>query len=151
MGDKTFVFANRVKNHAEDGAVLVGSNYVGIYSGKTLEELQARDPGIELIDADEFVALTEQRMTTDPVEVDEERYWHLLEVLPPCGWVRNGSSESFYMSEFTIGRVTCHVVRIGDRYFTFKAPVMSSHFDRTAKVFAWLEKQEQQPESTSTV
>lgn len=150
MGDKTFVFANRAKNHAEDGAVLTAGGYVGIYSGKTLEELQARDPGIELIDADEFVALTEQRMTTDPVEVDEERYWYLLEVLPPCGWVRNNGSESFYMSEFLTGRITTHVVRIGDRYFTFDAPVMASHFDRTTKVFAWLDKQEPQLESTST-
>jgi hypothetical protein len=151
MGTKTFVFANRAKNYAEDSAVLVGSDYVGTYSGKTLGELQVRDPGIELIDAEEFVELVELRMTTDPVEVDEERYWYLLEVLPPCSWVRNGSTESFYMSEFTSGRVTCHVVRIGDRYFTFEAPVMASHSDRTAKVFAWLDKQEQKPESTSTV
>ena len=142
MAGNDLIFANRNENYAKDNALLIGGSYIGQYSGKTLEQLQAEDPDVELIDVNEFLDIVEARMTTDPVEIDEDRYWYLLEVLPPCGWVRNGSAESFYMSEFISGRVTCHVVRIGDRYFTFDAPVMTSHYDRTAKVFAWLDKQE---------
>ena len=142
MAGNDLIFANRNENHAKDNALLIDGSYIGQYSGKTLEQLQAEDPDVELIDVNEFLDIVEARMTTDPVEIDEDRYWYLLEVLPPCGWVRNGSAESFYMSEFISGRVTCHVVRIGERYFTFDAPVMASHFDRTAKVFAWLDKQE---------
>ena len=151
MAGNDLIFANRNENYAKDNALLIGGSYIGQYSGKTLEQLQAEDPDVELIDLYEFTDTVEKRLTTDPVEVDSERYWYLLEVLPPCSWARNGGSESFYMSEFLTGRITTHVVRIGERYFTFDAPVMSSHFDRTAKVFAWLEKQEQQSESTSTV
>ena len=44
------------------------------------------------------------------------------------------------MIEFYSGRVTTHVVRIGERYFTFNAPVMRYHADRSQKVLAWLEQ-----------
>ncbi len=142
MAGNDLIFANRNENYAKDNALLIDGGYIGQYSGKTLEQLQAEDPDVELIDLYEFTDTVEKRLTTDPVEVDSERYWYLLEVLPPCGWVRNGGSESFYMSEFLTGRITTHVVRIGERYFTFDAPVMSSHFDRTEKVHTWLEAQE---------
>lgn len=135
------LFANPTQNQAADSAVEVAPGcYLGLYTRKSLEQLQEVDPGIQLISVDEFVAISEAAMTTDPVEVSKEEYWRLLEVLPPGGWTRNGSSESFYMIEFYSGRVTTHVVRIGERYFTFDAPVMRYHADRSQKVLAWLEK-----------
>ena len=135
------IFANPNKTQAADAAVEVGPGcYMGRYTGKSLEELQVDDPDVQLISVDEFVAISEAAMTTDPVEVSEEQFLYLLEVLPPGGWTRNGSSESFYMIEFYSGRVTTHVVRIGERYFTFDAPVMRYHADRSQKVLAWLEK-----------
>lgn len=146
------IFANREQNYVKDTAILGDDGvYRSAVYGKTLEQYQEEDPAVELMDYSELEALAESRMTTDPVEITKEQFWDRLEVLPPCSWVRNGHDESFYMSEFLCGRVTEHLVRIGDRYFSFSSPVMSSHFDRTAKVFAWLEKQEQQSESTSTV
>lgn len=132
------LFANVMRNHAEDGAVLLADNtWVGRFSGKTLQQLQERDPHIMLVDGDIFVEIVERRMTTDPVEITESDYWYLLEVLPPCSWQKFGDTESFYMSEFTNLSVTCHVVRIGKQYFKFEAPVMHSHSDRVAKVLKW--------------
>lgn len=46
-------------------------------------------------------------------EIDEDDYWHALEVLPPCAH-KNGA---FYMSEFFCGDVTAAFVQIGERYF----------------------------------
>jgi hypothetical protein len=135
------IFANPAQNQAADSAVEVAPGcYLGLYTRKSLEQLQEADPAIQLISVDEFVAITEAAMTTDPTEVDKAKFWDLLEVLPPGGWQRNGGAESFYMTEFYSGRVTTHVVRIGERYFTFNAPVMLHHADRTQKVLSWLEK-----------
>jgi hypothetical protein len=136
-----FFFANPALTHCEDGAVLKDGAYVGQYSGMTLEQLQLRDPAIQLIDSDEFVANHDRMLTTDPVEIDVERFEYMLEVLPPCSWVRDPGSQSFYMSEFTSGNVTAHLVNIGDRYFSFDAPMMRKHADRVAKVRTWLANQ----------
>jgi hypothetical protein len=97
------------------------------------------DPGIELVSGAEFQANCEKRLTTDPKEIGQELFDQFLNVLPPCCWDRRPDSESFYMSEFTEGRVTCHLVRIGDKCYRFEAVVMRSHNDRVAKVRTWLD------------
>lgn len=137
-------FANPAKDYIQDAAIEAEGQYIGQITGKTLAQLQAEDPDIQLMDIDEFISIIEQRATTDPEEITEDRYWDLLGVLPPWGWHRGGDTESFYMSEFLNGRVTTHVVRLGDRYFSFNAPVMTRHADRVAKVRAWLGAQEVQ-------
>ncbi|MCY1283633.1 hypothetical protein D9M70_325160 [compost metagenome] len=114
---------------------------VGQYRGRFGSRLASEQPeGVVLVQIDAFEALVEARMTTDPVEIDEEQFWHYLEVLPPCSWTR-GESESFYMSEFLCGSVTAHLVRLGKRYFKFDSPVIPHH-DRVKKVREWLDKQE---------
>lgn len=140
--EKHWVFADPRENHVHDDTAIDADGVRrGRYSGKTLEEVQIEHPRVVLIDIDEFVDMVEKRMTTDPVEITEKRYWHLLEVLPPCSWQRHADSESFYMSEFTSGRVTNHIVRVDERYFSFEAPVMANHWDRVQKVRDWLAKQ----------
>lgn len=142
MSSQLMVFADRKKPYAYSVAEQCSDGvYRSQITGKTLEEVQKEHPDAEMIGMDDFVEITEKMATTDPTEIDENRYWYLLEVLPPCSWQRCGSSESFYMSEFTSGRVTNHVVRIGKRYFNFEAPVMQNHSERVAKVMAWLESQ----------
>jgi hypothetical protein len=137
-----FCFANPTQLQAEDVAIEVTEGvYLGQYSRMSLEQLQARDPGIQLLNSEEFLRSCDLRMTTDPKEVEESRYWYLLEVLPPCSWHRDYGCQSFYMSEFISGNVTSHVVMLDKRYFTFDAPVMKYHSDRVAKVREWLDKQ----------
>ena len=48
-------------------------------------------------------------------EITKERFWEMLEVLPPGGWVR-GTLETFYMIERQHGNITRQFGRLGNRY-----------------------------------
>jgi hypothetical protein len=52
-----------------------------------------------------------------PKEVDAERWWDMLEVLPPSRWTRAGGTESFHVCEYLSGNFVSWFVRIGERYF----------------------------------
>ena len=126
-----------VKEHLETGELF------GMYSGDTVEEMKERT-GAVLVDADKFVVESEKAMTTDPEEITEEQYQYALEVLPPYGWEHRPFQESFYMSEFYSGDVTTFYVRLGKRYFSFRAPLGAgdtrmNHEARVKKVNDWLE------------
>lgn len=45
--------------------------------------------------------------------ITSERFFDMLEILPPCNWKR-GSIESFYMSEFTTGTITQQFAKMGN-------------------------------------
>jgi hypothetical protein len=62
-----------------------------------------------------------------PWPITRERWWEMLECLPPCAWVRGSGSESFYVSELLSGDIAAHFVRIGDRYFELQASYRTPH------------------------
>jgi hypothetical protein len=125
------------KRWAEDGAVLVDDVWCGLWSPhKTLADYPA---GTVILTDEEVSSRVEAICITQPKEVDADRYQYLLEVLPPLGWRGLGSgAESFKLSEFTSGRVTCVMVRIGARYFEFEDVFSKSHDDCVKKVTDWL-------------
>ncbi len=106
---------------------------VGTYSGETLEQMQTRYPGAELLDLAEFVSFKEQALLTAPVEITEDRFIEMLEVLPPQRWIQRQGSESFQMQEHLSGRVTETFCRIGSRYFCFNGIAGMRHEDIVAK------------------
>lgn len=100
-----------------------GKSYV---NGETLEQIQARYPGAQLVDFELWNAAKEKALCTEPEPSTEERFLELLEVLPPQRWQRgtttdDESCESFELCEHTSGRVTTVCVRIGEKYFEFQA------------------------------
>jgi len=98
----------------EDG-VLVSS-----CERETLEQIQLRYPGAVLMTYDEAVAAHAEFMKVAPSEIDKERFFDMLEVLPPVNWVRHDNSESFKMLERSSGDITGIFVRIGSRYFSME-------------------------------
>jgi len=53
-----------------------------------------------------------------PQEITRERFWDMLEVLPPCKWQGMGQRfESFHVSERLSGDVVSWFCRVGERYF----------------------------------
>ncbi len=92
---------------------------VGRYSGETLEALAVRYPLVTLGEFDEIAAEIESLLKTVPVEISEERYNDMLEVLPPEDWQRTGYGDSFKLCERTSGRITSIFARVGTRYFSF--------------------------------
>lgn len=47
-----------------------------------------------------------------PSVIDKERFWELLEVLPPCRWERNSDFEAFYVSECITADLYTFCVRL---------------------------------------
>ena len=101
---------------------------------QTYEQILERYPHAVIMPFDEAYDKYVDSAVTSPKEITKEDFWYFLEVFPPCSWQRQHDSESFYMSEFTNGNVTKHLVRVGERYFSFEDHVMRSHEDRVKKV-----------------
>ena len=119
---------------AQDGAVLVDGVWRGQFSPH--KGLADYPPGTEVLELGVLAARVEALCCTEPVEIDADRFNYLLEVLPPLGWVRRVGAESFKLSEFTNGRVTCVAVRVGSRYFSFEGVASTPHDECVAKVCA---------------
>ena len=62
-------------------------------------------------------------------EVDEARFWDMLEVLPPEKWTRREDSESFMVIECMTANLYTWLARLGDRYFEMIAPNDCKHAD----------------------
>lgn len=112
------------------------TNGLGTYSRETLEQVRERYPNAVIMPYEEAWKKHCDSYLTEPVEITEEDFWYFLEVLSPCSWHRRHDSESFYMSEFTTGDVTLHLVRIGTRYYKFEDHVMKTHEERVEKCLA---------------
>ncbi len=64
---------------------------------------------------------------TPPQRVTKERFWFLLECLPPLKWVFAGGAESFAILEPEIANLHTHCVRIGERHYEFLCPINVTH------------------------
>ena len=103
--------------------------YVANLSGETRTQLNARYPGVEIGELETVVAQKESMLTTEPMEIGEEAYVKMLEVLPPDDWQRDSSGSSFKMCEHLSGRITAvyaFVNGIG-RHFTFNDVATLGH------------------------
>lgn len=90
------------------------------YGGGTLEELQARNPkaNFKLVDPDEVNKMCDQyilELTSEPfTEITEERYWDMMECVPPARQGRNW----FFIGEAFNFDVHLFCFTDGERYFS---------------------------------
>lgn len=75
----------------------------------------------------------EDGFKTEPKEITGEQWLDMLECLPPVARKRDGSGESFKMSERTAGAITGIYVRIGERYFQFYDDIRLPHPECVAR------------------
>jgi hypothetical protein len=73
----------------------------------------------------------------DVTEIDEEKFWYALEVLPPVGWTTHRAVETFRMSERTWGTLTNIYARLGERYFVLTDDITLPAADIAARVAAF--------------
>ena len=106
---------NTILNKTDDGLMCP-------YSKQTLTELLAEYPDSKVIHFDDAIELIQTASRAHYCkgwkEINEEKFWYALEVLPPCKWVNNGSSEAFHVSERLTGSLVDWYARVGERYFT---------------------------------
>jgi hypothetical protein len=98
---------------------IVHPNGRGVYSGKTLEEMLAKYPDIQIVPYEVSIAHDKQQRITAPAEISYERFDDLLNVLPPCKWRRLGGAEAFHMVERITHDIVTWCVRIGEKCYSF--------------------------------
>lgn len=102
-------------------------------NGETLEQVRVRYPEAEIIEVYEFIDKKEKTLCSDPVEITEEKYIEMLEVLPPDNWIRKNGESSFELCEHLSGRVTSIYCVVEGKYFSFSGIAGSSHEDKIAR------------------
>lgn len=103
----------------------------GVYSGKSLKEMQEKHNGIVIGNFDTVAGEQEGYWIQPPTEITHERFDEMLNVLPPNDWCVWLVSESFKISERTSGTVTMIFCRIGvdegARYFEMQDSIFLTH------------------------
>jgi hypothetical protein len=115
---------------------VVNRNGIGAYSGRTLEQLREEYPDISIVDEQVSIDHDRNRRITAPVEISQEDWYYLLEVLPPCKWGRSASAEAFHISERITYDIVTWAVRIGTKYYRFDDTDKFSATDAIQKVSA---------------
>lgn len=102
---------------------------------KTLEQVKEEEPEAKLMTWDEWYSLhdswLESNILTPARKVDENTFYHMLEVLPPILWRSNeaDNSESFAISEMLMDDIASFYIRVGDDYFQVNRRKDISHED----------------------
>ena len=111
---------------------------IGMYSGKSLSELEKEHPGITMDTAENIFPQIEATAKTEPVEITEEAFWKALECMPPEDRVTKRDAESFKMMEYFIYSVTYiyAALQYGDckRYFEFRDVATMTHDEIIKKI-----------------
>jgi len=108
--------------------------YVGMHSGETQEQINARYPGVQLGELESVIATKEAMMKSGPIEITRAQYVASRDVLPPEDWQRDASGSSFKMCEHLSGRITSIYAVVDDRCFTFKDVYSLTHQEIMAMV-----------------
>lgn len=99
-------------------------NGITEYGRETIEQVKERNPdhSFEVVSEEELNKRLddyEKSLITDPLEITRERYWEMLEVLPPCKWRKRGCWEMFHISERLTGNLVSWFATDGDKYYEF--------------------------------
>lgn len=105
-------------NYYIEGFIVDGATE---YSKTPVEDYIKDNPGTEIWEFDlaceEIQKVAKKKFITDWKEITKEKWWEMLEVLPPERWQTCQGVEIFRMSERDFGNITGHYARIGDRYY----------------------------------
>lgn len=115
-------------------ADLIGPDGLGTYSRKSKEQLEEDRGRLEVLTSEELQARIHEQACTAPEPTTLENWEYSLNVLPPMKWRRRGYTESFMISEAWTADVHPVLVRIGDDYFSFRAPRSKSHDELVKQV-----------------
>jgi hypothetical protein len=100
--------------------------------GEALEQIQARHPGAVLMDYDQWAKEKASRQDT-PIEwqpTTKERYWEMLEVLPPAIMLRGGFLVGEPWDHHAINgkpRFQAYIARYGE-FFVASRPMTIAEF-----------------------
>lgn len=103
------------RNHIEHGYSDRDPNYWLKQSAKYKLEAES----YQVMTWETYKSAEASAILSEPLlEITEERYNYLLEVLPPLKWGNNRGVYSFFMSEFESGNYTQQVAEMSGRYWS---------------------------------
>lgn len=70
-----------------------------------------------------------QHKNTKLTKITEERFDGLLNILPPCKWVKAGLCEAFHLSERLHNDIALWCVRFGDEHYMFEGSDRQTAYD----------------------
>ena len=92
------------------------------FSKLTLKEYLVENPEMSVVSDEklsEFIKEREADMITLPEKITKERFWDMLEILPPCKWKTVRCVEMFHISERITGNLVDWFVQTCDDYYSF--------------------------------
>ena len=120
--DNMTVFYELGKTHLYSIAVMRNGEYRCQYDNETLSEIQAVKPNMRLMPFNDAWRAIDAAQTAAychaPVEISQDQFFEMLEVLLPCKWLRGTDSEAFFISEALCSDIHNWCVRIGSRYWS---------------------------------
>ncbi|EOR8028370.1 DUF1419 domain-containing protein, partial [Escherichia coli] len=111
---------------AQDGAVCnAAGEYIGMWSGKTLEAYQVEYPTMILVSWEDLQQKILDAAKRPVSEIDAEKYNDMLEVMPPLNWRGANGNSSFMLMEMYTMDITDIFVAMKvngneKRYFTLR-------------------------------
>lgn len=108
---------------------------------ETLEQVQKRYPGAVMMPTREVHEKVRSHFIHGPTRITKEKFWEMLEILPPVDWVMNADAQSFKMSEMMYADITDIYVKIGGNYFGLSDSVRTTHDEACEKCRALLVKE----------
>lgn len=124
----------------QDFAVEVEGVVRSQLQGLTLEQFQAREPGVIVCTYGEARAQIEALSKSEPKPISEADFFYALEALPPQGWRHDAAGESFKMAEHINGRITAIYARIGGTFWRFDDVFTMPHAEVMERVRPYFEK-----------
>ena len=109
------------RGHAQ--SVVNPNGTVAYSNGQTLEEYRATCGfPVRVLSSDEFDKMLDSfhnTLKTRPERITKERFWEMLEILPPCRWHNAGGFEFFHVSERHTGNLVSWFAHQGNHYWEF--------------------------------
>ena len=69
-------------------------------------------------------------------EITKDRYWEMLEILPPCRWFQGRTVEYFHVSERLLENLVSWFAQVDDRYFEFTDSDSIPHTQLLNRIYA---------------
>lgn len=111
----------------------------GSSSGKTMQELVDRYGALEILPLAEAIKRINAQQVTKPIEIDGDKFFEMLAVIPPQKWKHSPGAETFQLDDTDPGNVTLTLGRVGARYFQWYELSGKDHGELVAKVSSFVE------------
>lgn len=116
-----------------------------MYSKQPISELfneyTSKGESVEIVNAEKLEKLFddhEKSLITDPIEITSERFFDLLEVLPPARWGHTSSVEHFHIIERITGNLVTWCAKYQGKCFSFddlSTVLLSTVSEKVKKAF----------------